>query len=159
MRCLWALWTVASLSCSFVSAEEIPLDGLSEEDGQSLVRITQLAEWMGSPVSLATGLCVQRNYAGAWPASGLNDISTRAESMLHQTWETCNTTGEGLRLVKQMRELLQGQIIRLTQPYAALSRCQSNTVPSVDRQRCLVGAFGRPLNEEEQRMLVRTAQH
>jgi hypothetical protein len=159
MKCSWALWATALLAYGLASAEEISSDGLTREEGQSLVCIQQLSEWIGSPVALTTGLCVQRNYAGAWPASGLNNMSTRAESLLQQAWETCKTTGEGLRLVKQVRELLQGQILRLTQPHAALSRCQAKTVPEIDTQRCLVSAFGRSLFEEEQRALVTTVQH
>jgi len=152
---LWAIWAVTLFGCGLASAEGIPADGLTREEGQSLIRIRQLSDWMGSSVSLATGLCVQRNYAGAWPASGLNSIPMRAENMLLQAWETCNTSGEDLRLVKQVRELLQGQILRLAQPHASLNRCQKETTPAADNQSCFASAFGRHLNEEEQRTLVR----
>jgi hypothetical protein len=159
MKRLWALWAIALLHCSLVSAKEVPSDALTKEEVQSLVRVRQLSKWIGSPVALSTGLCVQQNYAGAWPQAGLNNISLRAENMLQQAWETCNTTGEGLRLVKQVRELLQNQILRLTQPYRALSQCQKEVVPAAEIQSCLVSAFGRPLNEEELRRLVNSVQH
>ena len=154
MKRLCVLWMIALLPCNFAWSAQVPPEALTKADVQSLVRISQLSEWIGLPVALSTGLCVQANYAGAWPQSGLNGIPQRSENLLQQAWETCNTTEEGLRLVKQMREILQSQIRRLAQPYAALSKCQRDAAPGIDIQKCFAAAFGRPLNKEEQRMLL-----
>ena len=118
-----------------------------------MIRIDQLSEWMGYPADLATGLCVELNYPGSWPEAGLQRMSQRAENMIQQTWEACNTPADDKRLVQQMREIIQSQLLRLAQPHDDINRCRKVEGPTATVEKCLIFALGRPVRPAERKLL------
>ena len=154
MRRLSALCTAALIwGSSACSAPPPPPLPLTSEEVQSLIRIDQLSEWVGYPADLSTGLCVELNYPGSWPAAGLQGISQRTENMLQQTLEACNTPANDKRLVAQIREIIQSQVLRLAQPHNDMSQCRKVAAQVVSVEKCLVFALGRPVSPAERKLL------
>lgn len=154
MKRLYALCTAALFWSSPVWSAPPPSLPLTSEEVQSLIRIDQFSEWMGYPADLATGLCVELNYPGSWPAAGLQSMSERAENMLQQTWEACNTPADDKRLVKEMRKIIQKeQVLRLAKPHDDMSRCRKGEGQAVTLEKCLGSALGRPVSPVERTLL------
>ena len=156
MKRLYALCTAVLFWSSSACSAPPPLPPtltLTSEEVQSLIRIDQLSEWMGYPADLATGLCAELNYPGSWPSAGLQGMSPRAENMLQQTWEACNTPAADKRLIQQMREIIQSQLLRLAQPHDDMSRCRKVEGPAATLEKCLVSALGRPVSPAERKLL------
>ena len=157
MKYLYALCTAALFGSSPAWSTPPPPMPLTDEEVQSLIRIDQLSEWMGYPVDLATGLCVELNYPGSWPAAGLQGMSQRAENMLQQTLEACNTPAIDNRLVQSIRITAQAnysqQILRLRQPLGDMSQCRKVSGLQATAENCLVFAVGRPVSSTERKLL------
>ena len=153
MKRLSALCTAALFWSSSAWSAPPPALPLTSQELQSLIHIDQLSEWMGYPADLATGLCVELNYPGPWPAAGLQGMSAHAENMLQQTWEACNTPAADKRLIQQMRQIIQSQILRLAQPHDEMSRCRKVAGQAATLEKCLVSALGRPVSPAERKFL------
>ena len=161
MKRLSALCTAVliwgSSACSAPPLPPPPPLPLTSEEVQSLIRIDRLSEWVGYPVGLATGLCVELKYPGSWPAAGLEAMSQRAENMLQQTLEACKTPAIGNRFVQGIRETVQinysQQILRLRQPHGDMSQCRKVSGPAATAENCLVFAVGRPVSSAERKLL------
>ena len=152
--CMAALiWGSSACSASPPQPPPSPPLPLTSEEVQSLIRIDQLSEWVGYPADLSTGLCVELNYPGSWPAAGLQGISQRTENMLQQTLEACNTPANDTRLVAQIREIIQSQVLRLAQPHNDMSQCRKVAAQVVSVEKCLVFALGRPVSPAERKLL------
>jgi hypothetical protein len=147
--CLWT-YLLAQLAGTAVFANTLVL---ASDDVRALARVEQLSRWSGEPVDLAAGLCVDLNYAGPWPDSGLSALSPNAESLLVQTWEACRTPMADKRLVAQVRAALQERIAKLGAPHAALARCRAISTGVEELERCMSAAFGRPLDPADRRRL------
>lgn len=153
MKRLSALCTAALIWGSSAWSATPPNLSLTSQEVQSLIRIYQLSEWMGYPVDLPTGLCVELNYPGPWPSAGFQGMSARAENMLQQTWEACNTPANGKRLIQQMREIIQSQLLRLAQPHTDMSRCRKVAGQKATVENCLVSVLGRSVSQAERKLL------
>ena len=161
MRRLSALCMAAliwgSSACSAPPPLPPPLP-LTSEEVQSLIRIDQLSEWVGYPADLSTGLCVELNYPGSWPAAGLQGMSQHAENMLRQIWEACKTPAIGNRFVQQVIKIMQinndrQQASRLRQPHDDMNQCRKVSGPAATAENCLVFAVGRPVSSAERKLL------
>ena len=162
MKRLSALCTAALIWGSSACSTPPPLPPppplpLTSEEVQSLIRIDQLSEWVGYPADLSTGLCVELNYPGSWPAAGLQGMSQHAENMLRQIWEACKTPAIGNRFVPHFAKIMrinmnQQQASRLRQPHDDMSQCRKDSGPAATAENCLVFAVGRPVNSAERKL-------
>lgn len=130
----------------------------SFEDVEVLLRVGQLQEWLGAPLTLAEGLCIQQSYGMRWPAAPTGPAGAREEDMLRLAREHCASAlgsgGEAQRLVTEAKLNFRERLQRLYGLRLTIQACLNQHADAPAAEVCVVQAAARPLSAQEQRWLM-----
>lgn len=157
----------ALLACPTVGAWASPTnvgDAFTDRELTALVRSAQLGSWLGVPVSLPQGLCIQSRLHGHWPASDDGPTTERQSEALRSAADACFSTSDpagqprqGDRgLVTDGRAQFLVLAARLQVARQALDLCRQQPGDEAGRVACAQRVVGRSLRPEEQRWLLAT---
>jgi len=139
-----------------------------DSDVRTLLRIAQMSDWVGEPVSLAQGICVQPDLSQEWPSGHiptdrqLQRLQTELERCVHQVGTPQpGAMASPLAYRPGDRGLLTGartdfdtRLRRLVMLRLGLQTCWKFPADSTDQVQCLQRWAGRRLSAEEQRRLL-----
>jgi hypothetical protein len=152
-----------ALASITAAGAETQAPAVSQDDLQALLRTGQLAQWLGEPVFLAQGLCIQERYALRWPTAQSGPETEQAEDALRMARERCaeSTTPSApggtvptTRLVSEAKAEFRRRLQRLYGPQLAIRACRQQSEEAASLDECLRLALGRPLSAQEQRWLL-----
>ncbi len=155
---------VALLAWPLLAVQASPPQPLPDSDVAALVRNAQLADWLGEPVTLDQGLCVQAQLRGRWPTADSGPVTERQWEALRSAADACHlgagTSGqprEGDRgVVTDGRAQFLVLVARLQASRQALESCRQQPAEDSERLSCASRVVGRALNPQEERWLLAT---
>lgn len=156
----WALllWATAASAQETAPLPPHAPTPATDQELVMLVRAQQLQHWLQQPVPLAISLCIQDHYQSRWPAIDDATPVAHQENALRMIHETCRAAAEDganpTRLVTAGKAQLLERLARLRGVSRALDNCHSPTAPSAKVDGCLQSVAGRPLTEQERRLLL-----
>jgi len=159
-------WPSASAAALLVwpllTVQASPAQPLPDSEVAALVRTAQLADWLGEPVTLDQGLCVQARLRGRWPTADGGPATEHQWEALRSAVDACHlsagTNGQprdGDRgVVTDGRAQFLVLVARLQASRQALDSCRQLPGEDVERLACASRVVGRTLNPQEQRWLL-----
>ncbi len=152
----------ALLAWPLLAAQASPTPPLPDSDVTALVRTAQLADWLGEPVPLDRGLCMQAQLRGRWPAADSGPATERQREALRSAADACHLSDgpggqprDGDRgVVTDGRAQFLVLVARLQASRQALDSCRQQPGEDSERLSCASRVVGRALNPQEQRWLL-----
>lgn len=150
---------MAACAVAAEPGQEAPPDA---QDVESVLRTGQLRQWLGQPVTLAEGLCIQLRYPMRWPDARKGPGSDREEDALRLSREYCSAAlGDGntgpSRLVVEAKTEFRARLQRMYGVQFTIQACQKHNADAGRVAACVHLAVGRTLSEQERRWLLAAA--